>query len=147
MTKDEALSTARRLLERAGPHTELLISAEALEALVEATRPPFPPDTKKLDETSYTSDSGIFSIFNSSRQPIAVHYEACLAAQKAYAEYVAKPKTKKIDVWHVEYVCHGLPGIMLRNTREEAERTAYHALEMGDKCVCITGPHSREVPA
>jgi hypothetical protein len=36
MDRDEALKLARRLLERAGPKTEILIKAPALEALVKA---------------------------------------------------------------------------------------------------------------
>lgn len=62
------------------------------------------------------------------------------------------PKTKMVEVWHVEYALHSrCPAIYLFNEKETADKQAVfmqkHAAEHGWHCIRVTGPHMQEVPA
>ena len=57
------------------------------------------------------------------------------------------PKTKEIEVWHVEHFVSGTPAITVRLSADGATTTATYARELGDQCVRVTGPHKHLVPA
>ena len=68
-------------------------------------------------------------------------------ALKAVEDAIAAlPKTKMIEVWHVEYVVAGLPQISIRMTKADAERSASPSNTLTCSCVRVTGPHMHEVP-
>ena len=69
------------------------------------------------------------------------------ALKAVEAAIAALPKTKMIEVWHVEYVVAGLPQISIRMTKAEAEMSAIPSNTLTCSCVRITGPHRHEVPA
>lgn len=63
------------------------------------------------------------------------------------------PKTKTVEVWHVEYAVkrhHGgiAHGIVVTETRSQADEAANnHRRNGASQCVRVTGPHQHEVPA
>lgn len=62
------------------------------------------------------------------------------------------PKTKMVEVWHVEYALHSrCPAIYLFTSKEQAKKQAEFMQENGMKegwrCIRVTGPHLQEVPA
>lgn len=71
----------------------------------------------------------------------------------ACAHLATLPKTKMIEVWHVEYSARPnggwQPEIEIRDSEREAGHRAARLREMPNECTCIkvTGPHKREVPA
>ena len=57
------------------------------------------------------------------------------------------PKTKMVEVWHVEYVTNGLPAIGLYKSYPDAERWAVGAAGLAYiACIRVTGPHQQMVP-
>ena len=75
-------------------------------------------------------------------------------ADPAYARIIAAaestlPKTKFVDVWHVEAVWKetGVPSIGTYSSLAEAHASLPSFLEKYWSCVRVTGPHKHEVPA
>lgn len=60
-----------------------------------------------------------------------------------YAELTA-PKTKTVEVWHVEYVLRGVPQI--RVCGDERTAKGYLLPHEDFQCIRVTGPHKHEVP-
>lgn len=138
MTKDEALSTARRLLERAGPWTEILIKAQALTVLVETTMPH--PDS--LDEKT------LFAMWDAQNWPHDItKCDAMRAAYKALYDRLTRPKTKMLGAWYVEYCDKSQPATATFMLETQAIDHADNLRGYDDfQCVQVTGPHLREVP-
>ncbi len=55
------------------------------------------------------------------------------------------PKTKMVEVWHVEYCFSGRPLVAVYTTEEMAR--AHELPHKSYACIRVTGPHKQEVPA
>lgn len=69
------------------------------------------------------------------------------AVLDAYHAHLAAPKTKTVEVWHVEHCVEGVPTVTVRLTKENADCSARNAASVGDTCIRVTGPHKQEAPA
>jgi len=71
-----------------------------------------------------------------------------LVLEAAAAHLATLPKTKEVEVWHVEY-CNGCyPIAAVHTTRATAETQAEDLRSrLYCSCVRVTGPHKHVVPA
>jgi hypothetical protein len=66
----------------------------------------------------------------------------------AEAHLAALPKTKMVEVWHVEWALNDQPMLHLHLSEADARASAkFIAGEEHRTCVRVTGPHQQEVPA
>lgn len=73
-------------------------------------------------------------------------WEAAINVVCAAAESTL-PKTKMVEVWHVEFFFNGRPCVHAFESREAASH--YADVGKGDDhryCIRVTGPHQQEVP-
>jgi hypothetical protein len=71
-----------------------------------------------------------------------------LVREAAEKHLATLPKTKMVEVWHVEWALSGLPMLHLHYSKEQAEEAAaYLAREPHRTCIRVTGPHQQEIPA
>lgn len=106
-----------------------------LKAMLAEPRIPAEP-TKELHE-----------IFKRAGHGWMFEFGAFAAGYRALYAHLTKPKTKTIEVWHVEHCVEGVPAVTVRLTRASADRTAENARDLGDTYIHVTGPHTQEVPA
>jgi hypothetical protein len=76
---------------------------------------------------------------------LMTHYQDVVAAAEAHLDTL--PKTKTVDVWHVEWAYAGKPHVRLLPTKTQAGDEAYRLKGLNVTCVRVTGPHKHEVPA
>lgn len=71
------------------------------------------------------------------------------AVYRALYAHLAKPKTKEVEVWHIEFAgaAMGNPYIELAESADEAERQAAKRRYEGATCIRVTGPHKQTIPA
>lgn len=74
-----------------------------------------------------------------------------IAKQLIEAAEKLRPPTKTVEVWLVEHAIplgyRWQPVTSTYEDKASAERAARVCIEQGHKCVRLTGPHKREVPA
>lgn len=73
------------------------------------------------------------------------------AARKHLDALPAAPKTKIVEVWHVEFfnVSNRMPCVTVYTAQKDAESHADAYAHIGSTfaCIRVTGPHRQEVPA
>ncbi len=69
------------------------------------------------------------------------------AAYRALYAHLTTPKTKTVEVWHVEFAASGNPVCYVYLTKGDADDEA-NALTAcaAHTCIHVTGPHKQEVP-
>ncbi len=71
-----------------------------------------------------------------------------LAAYRALYAHLTRPKTKEVEVWHVEYAnTLQMAALALRDNKILADDEANRLHCMGMTCIRVTGPHKQTVPA
>jgi len=87
----------------------------------------------------YADDPG--SIWPGSSDPYEVLRVLIAAAESTL------PKTKTVEVWHVEWALGSHPMIHLYLSEADARKNAtLLAQEQHRTCIRVTGPHQQEVP-
>lgn len=93
-------------------------------------------DAKKLEEAILTAERWA---------PQSTHMQELIAAAREHLQTL--PRTKEVEVWHVEFTCDGLPDVEVYSTRERADKEARDLTDEIFECVRVTGPHKHVVPA
>jgi hypothetical protein len=74
--------------------------------------------------------------------------EVMRAAYRALYDHYTAPRSKQVEVWHVEYCNGSVPRVDDPYiSRMDAERGADAHRRSGHQCIRVTGPHEQEVPA
>jgi hypothetical protein len=82
------------------------------------------------------------------------HHHAAVLVDAAEAHLATLPKTKMVEVWHLEYArlqSEGYWAALVEGGFTTAQSAKREAERMGhdskNACLCVTGPHQQEVPA
>lgn len=84
---------------------------------------------------------------NVGRSCLVGNAELAIIADAAEAHLATLPRTKMVEVWHVEYASNGVPSIVPFRSRDDAESWMKGATGLAYvACIRVTGPHQHEVP-
>lgn len=106
----------------------------------------------RLPKTHEIGESAFVAMFHAAHKHGAgLSGSGMREAYRALYAHLTAPKTKEVEVWHVEFfnISNSIVGVKAHTNLADAEvhAASYRSMPSSFSCIRVTGPHKQTVPA